>query len=212
MYFGVIITGYATSFFIPTIIKDLGFTTTGAQVRGIPIFMAATVCSITAAWFTDKFKHRYAFIILGVTVATVGYIILLNTIHVSTGVRYFACFLITCGGYIAQPIVLVWLSNNESGHYKRAFSSSIQVAIGNSGGIVASNIFLPNQEPVYPVGYGVALGCMLFCGIVSTVFYVMLKRENALRERGGRDYRLRETDSKEVRNLGDDHPSFRFSF
>jgi hypothetical protein len=108
--------------------------------------------------------------------------------------------------------VLVWLSNNESGHYKRAFSSSIQVAIGNTGGIVASNIFLPGQEPIYPAGYGVALGSMLFCGaVVSTVFYLMLKRENALRERGGRDYRLTKTD-REVRNLGDDHPSFRFSF
>lgn len=40
MYFGVVNTGYATSFFTPTIIKQLGYTSAAAQVRSIPIFSA----------------------------------------------------------------------------------------------------------------------------------------------------------------------------
>ncbi|KAK4943530.1 hypothetical protein LTR28_008423 [Elasticomyces elasticus] len=42
MYLGVVNTGYATSFFIPTIIKELGYTSTAAQVRSIPIFSQYT--------------------------------------------------------------------------------------------------------------------------------------------------------------------------
>ncbi len=118
MYMGVVNTGYATSFFIPTIIQQLGFTAEASQVRSIPVFMVAAVLSLTTAWTADRLKHRYTFTMLGVAVAATGYVILLCQDSVSIGIRYFACFLITGGGYMAQPVTWVWLSNvriNQSG-------------------------------------------------------------------------------------------------
>lgn len=41
MYMGVVNTGYATSFFIPTIIQEMGYTAISSQVRSIPIFCVA---------------------------------------------------------------------------------------------------------------------------------------------------------------------------
>lgn len=111
MYMGVVNTGYATSFFIPTIIEQLGFTAEGSQVRSIPVFMVAAVLSLATAWTADRVKHRYTFTMLGVAVATTGYVILLCQDSVPTGVRYFACFLITGGGFMTQPVTGVWLSN-----------------------------------------------------------------------------------------------------
>jgi cyanate permease len=111
MYMGVVNTGYATSFFIPTIIEQLGFTAQASQLRSIPVFMVAAVLSLTTAWTADRVKHRYTFAMLGVAVATTGYVILLYQGSASTGVRYFACFLITGGGYMTQPVTWVWLSN-----------------------------------------------------------------------------------------------------
>lgn len=51
MYMGVVNTGYATSFFIPTIIQEMGYTAISSQVRSIPIFCVAavTVCSSAIA-------------------------------------------------------------------------------------------------------------------------------------------------------------------
>ncbi|KAI9642818.1 hypothetical protein NHQ30_008551 [Ciborinia camelliae] len=43
MYMGVLNTGYATSFFIPTIIDELGYTAISSQVRSIPIFCVAAI-------------------------------------------------------------------------------------------------------------------------------------------------------------------------
>jgi MFS family permease len=43
MYFGVVNTGYATSFFIPTILHEMGYTAITSQVRSIPIFCVAAV-------------------------------------------------------------------------------------------------------------------------------------------------------------------------
>jgi cyanate permease len=111
MYFGVVNTGYATSFFIPTIIQQLGYTAEASQIRSIPVFMVAAVCSLSTAWIADRVKHRYGFTILGVVVGSVGYIILICQDSVPVGVKYLACFLITAGGYMTQPVTWVWLSN-----------------------------------------------------------------------------------------------------
>jgi cyanate permease len=111
MYMGVVNTGYATSFFIPTIIQEMGFTAAISQVRSIPIFIVAAIVALMVAWSTDKLKHRYGFTIVGVMVGLIGYVILLCQDRLPTGVKYLACFFITTGGYMTQPVTWVWLSN-----------------------------------------------------------------------------------------------------
>lgn len=61
------------------------------------------------------------------------------------------------------------------------------------------------------------------CGAMCTAFFFGLKRENGIRDRGGRDYRFREDEERKRRNRarsdgeqeeegnwGDDWPGFRF--
>ena len=211
MYLGVVTTGYSTSFFIPTILNELGWTALHAQVMSIPVYIVATIVCLTSALLTDRLRHRYAFTIIGITVASIGYIILLAQESVSVGVRYFAVYLVVAGCYITQPITLVWLSNNMGGHYKRSISAAVQIGLGNSGGIIASNIYITNQKPKYPVGYGVSLGLLWVCAIACTSLFIGLRIENKKRDRGERDYRLT-LPKDEVENLGDDHPSFRFTY
>lgn len=207
-YFGVVNTGYAGSFFVPTIVKELGYTSSNAQIRSIPIFVVATVTSIITAYLTDRLRHRYSFCIFGLVVASVGYIMLLAQSNLSAGVKYFALFLVVPGGFITQPIVLAWLSNLVSGHYKRSVSSAVQIGFGNLGGIVASNIFLNREVPTYKTGYGVSLGLLWICGAACTAMFFLARWENGKRERGERDSRLLEPDAD---NLGDDHPRFRLT-
>lgn len=207
-YFGIVNTGYAGSFFVPTIVKELGFTSSAAQVRSIPIFVVATITAIITAYLTDRLRHRYWFCIFGLVVASVGYIMLLAQNNLSAGVKYFALFLIVPGGYITQPVVLVWMSNLVSGHYKRSVSSAMQVGFGNLGGIVASNVFFQSEAPRYKTGYGVSLGMLWICGAACTALFFLVKAENKKRDHGERDSRLLEPDAD---NLGDDHPHFRLT-
>jgi len=98
---------------------------------------------------------------------------------------------------------MVWLTNNLDEHYKRA----VGIQIGNIGGIIASNVFLPSQAPRYPAGYGVALGLLLFCGIVCTGFSIGLRAENRRRDYRG-DHPL--NDLNNPSNIADGHSRFRF--
>ncbi|OBT44447.1 hypothetical protein VE00_05944 [Pseudogymnoascus sp. WSF 3629] len=211
MYMGALVTGYATSFFIPTIIKQMHYTAAESQLRAIPIFVVAAAACLMVAVAADRLKHRYSFIIAGCLIGIVGYSILLNLDDVNVATRYMAAFFITTGGFMAQPVTLAWLANQMGGHYKRSIGSAVQIGFGNLGGIVASNIFLKKEEPHYPVGFGTALGFLGLTIITSTVFYIGLKLENRKREAGGRDYRYQEEVS-ELTNMGDDHPSFRFTY
>ena len=211
MYFGVVNTGYSTSFFVPTILNELGWTAVRAQILSIPIYIVSAVAALCAALLSDHLRHRYAFTIAGVLISTIGYAMLLAQRSVSVSGRYAAVYLVMGGGYITQPIILVWLSNNMGGHYKRSINAAMQIGFGNAAGIVASNIYIADQKPTYPVGYGVSLALMWLCGIACTVLLIGMKLENNKRDRGERDSR-HNLPQEELVNLGDDHPSFRFMY
>ncbi|KAH9886338.1 major facilitator superfamily domain-containing protein [Xylariomycetidae sp. FL2044] len=207
-YLGVVNTGYAGSFFIPTILSEMGYTATRAQVLTIPIYILATILCLAVALLTDRLRHRYAFTLSGILLASVGYILLLCQREISVGVKYLALFLIVGGGYTTQPITLTWLANNVSGHYKRSVAAAVQVGFGNLGGIVASNVFLEAEAPIYSTGYGVSLGLLWICALACTILFLGAMRENRKRDRGQRDQRFMASD---VDNLGDDHPHWRFT-
>jgi len=226
MYMGIVTTSYSSSFFIPTILKQMGYTSARAQLYTIPIYVAATIGAITVAYFTDRLRHRFSFVMAGTAVAALGMILLLCLLSIPVGARYFACFAITVGAYMAQPVTLAWLSNQVrasveepladhmltyiqmGGHYKRSMAAALQIGIGNCGGIIASNIFLKSEAPTYHTGFGTALGMQCLCAIMAIVMYFGLKAENKKRDRGERDHRYEEAD---IDNMGDDHPSFRFT-
>jgi uncharacterized protein with PQ loop repeat len=116
--------------------------------------------------------------------------------------------MLVTGGYITQPVLLGWLSNTMSGHYKRSISAAIQIGIGNVVGIVASNVFLAEEAPQYWTGLSVSLSMVWLCGVSCTIFYFLAIRENKKRDRAERDYRLQEPDAM---NMGDDHPHWRYA-
>jgi sugar phosphate permease len=210
IYMGIGTTGYATTFFMPTILLEFGWKAQEAQVRTIPVYVVSAAGMLLVAYLSDRTRHRYGFVMLGGIIATVGYIMLLAQTGMSKEVKFTAVFFIALGGYISTPMALAWLSNNVSGHWKRSFSSGIQVTLGNFAGIIGANIFIASESPRYFTGYGVALG-MMWLGIgAATTLFVGLLLENRNRAAGKRNERL-ERPKAEVENMGDYHPDFRYT-
>lgn len=207
---GIGTTGYATTFFMPTILNEFGWVARTAQVRTIPVYVVSAAGMLSAAWASDRLRHRYGFIILGTLIATIGYGILIGQTGLNRETKYAAVFLVCLGGYIATPIALAWNANNMSGHWKRAFGSGFQITLGNIAGIIGANIFLAPEAPKYHTGYGTAFGMLWMGALAATVLVVLMRRENAKRAAGLRDGRLN-APHEEVTNMGDYHPSFRYT-
>ena len=179
-------------------------------MRTIPVYVLAAGMMLLGAWASDKLKHRFGFIFGGACFSTIGYGMLLAQEGKSRDYKFAAVFLVFGGAYMITPMALAWLQNNLSGHWKRAFGASAQVMIGNLAGIIGAFIFIKTEKPYYKTGYGVALGMMWVGALAATALAALMWRENRKRERGERDERLA-LPEEDRRNMGDWHPSFRFT-
>ncbi|KAF5313279.1 hypothetical protein D9619_002996 [Psilocybe cf. subviscida] len=88
--------------------------------------------------------------------------------------------------YVATNSV-AWVASNVEGSYKRAVTLAIAIGFGNINGAVTANIYRSRDKPRYVLGHAVVLAYIAIGFISSIIFLVLLKRENARRERGERD-------------------------
>ena len=144
---------YTLSLFLPTIIKDLGYTTAQAQLLSTPPYAFAFVVTMAVAIIAEKTKRRAIFILATSSLAVVGYILLI--VSVRPGLSYAGTILAAGGIYPSIAVILSWPPNNVSGQTKRATASAIQLSIGNLGAIMGTQLYRPEWGPRFFVGHGV---------------------------------------------------------
>jgi sugar phosphate permease len=54
---------YSISLFLPTIVKELGYTNNSAQLMTVPPYFAACFCCILGGWGADKLRQRGVFMV-----------------------------------------------------------------------------------------------------------------------------------------------------
>ena len=209
-YFGADNTASSFASFQPTLVQALGYKPADAQVHTIPVYMVAFVCSLLAAYASDRLAHRYSFCLLGTLFSTIGWAIQLAT-QLSPQVHYFSLFLTLAGTYILMPVLVVWASNNMGGSFKRSVATGIQIGGGNLANFCSSNVFLPREAPVYHTAYSVGLGLQLMAMVCCTVLVLIMWRENHWRNQAGSAPDGQGYNVDEKRKLGDDHPAFRYT-
>lgn len=134
--FGVDTMLYGFSTFLPTIIKSLGnWSTAEVQALTIPCYCLGALSYVVVARISDAQQKRGLYCAVFGIVSVIGYGILLS--RSSTGVHYFACFLVAMGLYVVVGLPLAWLPSNAPRYGKRATASGLQLTIGNSSGIMA---------------------------------------------------------------------------
>jgi len=129
---------FAFSLFTPTIINELGFKATAANLLSVPVYAWACLVTLGVGVFGDKFGQR-AYINIGLfTGGLIGYIILI--ISRNAALSYFACFLAASGIYPLIPNSVAWVSANTEGSYKRSAVLGLAIGWGNLNGAVTSNV------------------------------------------------------------------------
>jgi len=185
VYMGADMPLYAFSLFLPTIINQLGFTATPANLLTVPVYVFACMVTCGVGFLADRWERRGYFNIGLLCLGAAGYIILVASRNAA--LSYFAVYLATCGIYPIIPNTVSWVSNNVEGSYKRSVSLAMVIGFGNLNGAVSSNVYRAVDKPWYRLGHGLVLMYIGIGIITSILFLVFLKRENARRERGERD-------------------------
>jgi hypothetical protein len=111
MFFSCNVAFSSMPVFLPSIIRDMGFSTITAQGLSAPPYLFAFVVVVGTAYYSDRLQSRSSFIVLHSLLATAGY----ATIALSgyfrsdhTLVRYFALFPAVAGFFSAITIIITW--------------------------------------------------------------------------------------------------------
>lgn len=123
---------YGISLFLPTIIKDIGFTKTKAQLLTVPVYSLAALVCVVVAWHADKQRRRIPFIAGGHIAMLIGFIMCISTGN--PAVVYTGVFIVAAGMYAAHPGNISLISNNLAPNAKRAAGTGIHFAGGNLAG------------------------------------------------------------------------------
>lgn len=117
----------------PTIVAGLGHSGGSAQLHTVPPYVPATVLTLVVAYLSDRLQWRGPFILLCLPLAIAGYAVAITA--TSNEARYAAVFLMASGVYPSAPCILSILPNNTGGHYKKATTTAMQLAVANVGSV-----------------------------------------------------------------------------
>ncbi|QRW21254.1 major facilitator superfamily transporter [Rhizoctonia solani] len=194
------------SLFMPTLMKNMGYSTIQSQLRTVPPYVVASVFAITVAYGSFRSGRRGIWLLFFAPLVISGLAILLGTANPRA--NYAAMFLIAMGAFPQGPMLLSWATNNSAPNTVRAVSSALVVAIGTIGPIITSWIYLPGDSPRYRIANSVQLGGQVTFFALVAILMVHNMRENRRRARGERDYRL-DASEQDIARLGSLHPNFR---
>jgi MFS family permease len=159
-YFAILCGLYSFGLFLPTIINSLKFAKdpNEAQLWTVIPYAVAAVCTVFVAILSDRLALRGSIMLCTLPIAIIGY----GVISTSTNahVQYGMTFLIAIGMYSSVPCILSWNSNNSAGHYKRATTSALQLAVANCGGFVASFTYKKSEAPNFQKSHRIILGLL----------------------------------------------------
>ncbi|CZR63260.1 probable permease of the major facilitator superfamily [Phialocephala subalpina] len=210
MYWGIVCPLYGISLFLPTIINELGYVSSTAQLLTVPIYITAAILTIVVAYYSDKSKYgRAPFIFIPMCAILIGFIIALAASahgHLP-GLVYAGVFITTCGIYPAFPGNITWISNNIAGSYKRSAGMAFHIGAGNLAGAMASNFYRAADKPKYLLGHGLEIGFVSAGLVAVAVLRTGYMKVNDKRDREGNERGL---SVKEMSELGDKSPSFRY--
>lgn len=108
------ITASSMSGFDPTILTELEWTASRAQLMSMPIWGAGIIFSLTITTLSSRLDIRFPFVIGCICCVMAGWIIM-RVYVAQAGVRYAALFLMSIGTFPQMPMLMGWLSINLRG-------------------------------------------------------------------------------------------------
>lgn len=207
-FFCINITVQGLSVFMPTVLNDLGWTATKAQLYSVPVYVSASAVAILVAFISDKTRMRGIYLAAFTFLGIAGFAIL--RWNSDENIRYMAVYFCAVGAFPGGPGFLSWGLNNSAGPAVRAVSSGWIVTLGTLGGIVATWTYLVRDAPKYHIGHSINLGAQVVVLALALFGIAYCKWENRQRARGKRDYRLQGLTEQEKIDLGHHNPEFRY--
>ncbi|KAI0742333.1 MFS general substrate transporter [Daedaleopsis nitida] len=207
IYLFVLIPSYAFALFLPTIIKDLGFSASHAQLLSVPPNAAGCLFTIVSGVLSDKFRARRPFILAGSATALIGYSILFTT--KSPGAGCAGVMIAACGLFPSVACILAWTGGNVGGEVKRAVVIAMVIGLGNLGGVASSFIYRPQDSPRYLPGHATDISCLCVAILLCSIAVFDFARLNRTKAKQCAKERITEEQGSNYAEMGDASPLYK---
>ncbi|KAF1849091.1 MFS general substrate transporter [Cucurbitaria berberidis CBS 394.84] len=204
---------YGLKFTMPQILKNMGFTSTNAQLMTAPPYACGAISALLSALLADRYTWRMPFIAGAQALLIIAYAILFakaEAIKDNVALCYFAVHVACVGIYPILPGCNAWTINNLAGPEKRAVGIATMICIGNLGGIVGSFIYQERESPRYPTGFGTSLSFAaagMLCAFTLEYLFWKINSKNA--EKTEDEWRAIYTEGQ-LEKMGDRSPLFKY--
>ncbi|KAJ4393178.1 hypothetical protein N0V93_002385 [Gnomoniopsis smithogilvyi] len=166
----------ALSYFIPTILIGMGFTSADSILLYAPPYYYAVIPVIITSILADRFSLRGPVIIFNALCLIAGMAML--GFPTNVGVRYTGVLFAT-GAYVSNWAAMnAWQMNNITGQWKRATVAAAVSGCNALGGIAGSYIFRANEAPWYPTAIWVSIGSHILIIVIVALGFVLFWRAN----------------------------------
>ncbi|CAZ83153.1 unnamed protein product [Tuber melanosporum] len=191
MYFFCNVSFSSLPVFLPTILKDMGYTSIHAQALSAPPYLFAFFLVLLSTYLSDRLRSRsYPILILSL-IASLGYLTLAATSHIQSSlnaagalaVNYVSIFLAAGGVFSAIALVMVWNVNNSESESGRGTGMAILQVVGQCGPLLGTRLYPEDEGPYYVRGMAVCGAAMAAVVLLVGVQRWRLNRANRERDR-----------------------------
>uniref|UniRef100_A0A0D2Y1J3 Major facilitator superfamily (MFS) profile domain-containing protein n=1 Tax=Fusarium oxysporum (strain Fo5176) TaxID=660025 RepID=A0A0D2Y1J3_FUSOF len=177
--YSIIILGMSISYFVPTILKTMGYTKVTAQWMTVPIWITGAVCQLAPSWTSDKLQDRRWHSCCLYGLAAVACII--SAFVHSAIAKYVMMCLLVAGLYTGLPLKLNWTSESiPFPDQKRSIAIAFVNSFGHLAIIYGSYLWPSTNAPQHLVGFATltatcGFGCVI--AIVTPWYFKLLPNE-----------------------------------
>ncbi|PWY86653.1 MFS transporter [Aspergillus heteromorphus CBS 117.55] len=165
--------------FFPTLTETLGYSHTISLLLVAPPYVFMVFYSLLHSCLSDRYEHRFWFLVAPIPLTIVGFIIFMATD--SFGPRYFSFFLMIFV-FAQNGTLYSWIANAiPRPPAKRAAAYAFINSVANSASIWTPYTY--NDAPYYRLAMGVCIGMQILGAVTATFLYLHLRALNQQLER-----------------------------
>ncbi|KAM0228733.1 hypothetical protein ACHAPO_010483 [Fusarium lateritium] len=181
--YSVIILGLSVSYFVPTILKTMGYTDVTAQWMTVPIWVTRAACQVALSRTSDKCQDRrwHSVSLYGLSVMAC----IASALISSAVAKYVMMFLIVAGLYTGLPLMLNWTSETiPFPDHKRSVAIAFVNSFGHLAIIYGSYLWPSSNAPQHLVGFTTlastcSFGCVI--AVAAPWYFELLPQEPVTR-------------------------------
>ncbi|KHN93924.1 Major facilitator superfamily domain, general substrate transporter [Metarhizium album ARSEF 1941] len=206
MYFSCNVSYSSLPVFLPTILKDMGFSGLTAQGLSAPPYFASFLVTIATTYLADRTQQRGLMVMAMAALGGAGYVMLAAAS--TTAVRYAGAYLAAAGVFPTIANILPWVVNNQGSDERRGAGVVIINLVGQCGPLLGTRVYPQDERPHYVRGHGICAAFMFFVALLACILRILLLCENKrLAEKHGDNVVANDANEQGVENYG---PNFRY--